>query len=79
MRDILAYLRLIYDEDDDTAFERIFNVPDRGLEKQTFHTISKTANNSQCSLLKASKLVRTLQPVSASLGFIFEANCSLGT
>lgn len=55
--DILAYLRLIKDEDDDVAFERIFNTPDRGLKKKTLDLIKKTAESYKISLFKATKMV----------------------
>lgn len=56
VRDILAYLQVLSDENDDSAFRRIINVPDRGLEK-TLETVEKTAKQFECSLLEASKLV----------------------
>lgn len=57
MCDVLAYLRLIKDEDDDVAFERIFNVPERGLGGKTLDLVKKTAQTYQISLFKATKMV----------------------
>lgn len=36
VKDIMAYLRLLLNTRDDTAFERIYNKPARGLGEQCF-------------------------------------------
>jgi DNA helicase II / ATP-dependent DNA helicase PcrA len=43
IKDALAYLRLIYYRQDDAAFERIINMPTRGIGDQTLMTIREIA------------------------------------
>ena len=40
IRDIISYLRLVDNLNDDLAFERIINVPKRGIGKTTLSKIS---------------------------------------
>ncbi len=57
IRDALAYLRVINQPDDDLAFERIFNVPKRGLGEvaaQALHTLSRKQG---IPILQAGKLL----------------------
>lgn len=47
IRDALAYLRLVYQQSDDLAFERIINTPKRGLGEaslQLIHQLSRAQN-----------------------------------
>ena len=48
IKDILAYLRLINNVNDDIAFERIINVPRRGIGKKKLETLKEYSKN--CSL-----------------------------
>ncbi|MFY7698045.1 MAG: DNA helicase II [Legionella sp.] len=58
VKDALAYVRLIANTDDDTAFERIVNFPARGIGEKTLDDIRSLAKDEQCSLwLAATKLV----------------------
>ncbi|WWO95778.1 MAG: UvrD-helicase domain-containing protein [Candidatus Dasytiphilus stammeri] len=50
IQDVLAYLRLIVNHNDDVAFERIFNKPPRGLGKNTFQEVRKISTNNNISL-----------------------------
>jgi DNA helicase-2/ATP-dependent DNA helicase PcrA len=43
IRDAVAYLRLIYSEDDDLAFERIVNTPKRGIGDTTVQKLLQVA------------------------------------
>ena len=43
IRDALAYLRVIHQPDDDLAFERIVNVPKRGLGAATLKLVNQVA------------------------------------
>ncbi|MDR0555425.1 MAG: UvrD-helicase domain-containing protein [Holosporaceae bacterium] len=55
VKDVIAYLRLIYQPNDSLAFERIINVPRRGIGTialAKFHTL---ANSSNISLYRASQ------------------------
>jgi DNA helicase-2/ATP-dependent DNA helicase PcrA len=53
IRDAHAYLRLIYSETDDLAFERIVNVPRRGVGEQAMHTMHGRARERQIPLTAA--------------------------
>jgi len=60
IRDALAYLRIIQSPDDDLAFERIVNVPKRGLGKKAMQTLHETARARGCSLFRAAgELIKT--------------------
>ena len=60
IRDALAYLRLIYQQSDDLAFERIINIPKRGLGEATLLSIYQLSRSKNISLFSAAtKLVLT--------------------
>ena len=50
VRDILSYLRLVLNPDDDSAFRRVINVPPRGLGEQTLALIAVEAQRRGLSL-----------------------------
>lgn len=53
IKDALAYLRLLVNVDDDTAFERIVNFPTRGIGEKTLDELRQLARQNQCSLWQA--------------------------
>ncbi len=53
VKDIMAYLRLIVNEDDDNAFLRIANVPRRKLGTSTLEALGNCAIANHCSLTQA--------------------------
>ena len=53
VKDIMAYLRLIMNENDDNAFLRIANVPRRKLGASTLEALGNYANTQHCSLSQA--------------------------
>jgi DNA helicase-2/ATP-dependent DNA helicase PcrA len=55
IRDALAYLRLIAQPADDLAFERIVNVPKRGLGDATLKLLHEHARKRRISLLQATR------------------------
>lgn len=57
IRDALAYLRLVAQPADDLAFERIINVPKRGLGDTTVKTLMETARHQNVSLLSATRML----------------------
>jgi DNA helicase-2/ATP-dependent DNA helicase PcrA len=57
IRDALAYLRLIAQSADDLAFERIVNVPKRGLGDKAVEKIFRLARAEQVPLLAAAALI----------------------
>ncbi len=53
VKDIMAYLRLLVNENDDNAFLRIANVPRRKLGASTLESLGNFANTQHCSLSQA--------------------------
>ncbi|MEZ5647868.1 MAG: UvrD-helicase domain-containing protein [Alphaproteobacteria bacterium] len=53
IRDALAYLRVVAQPDDDLAFERIINVPRRGIGTATVQTLHTLGRATGCSLMTA--------------------------
>lgn len=75
VKDILAYLRLIVNPDDDAAFVRIANVPRRDIGATTLEKLGELAQSRHCSMLSAAQsdtVLRQLAARSASAlsGFI---------
>lgn len=52
VKDALAYLRLIVNRDDDSAFERVVNTPTRGIGQTTLTLLRDTARAGKQSLWK---------------------------
>ena len=50
IRDVLSYLRLVLNADDDSAFRRVVNVPPRGVGEQTLGAITAAAQRKGVSL-----------------------------
>jgi DNA helicase-2/ATP-dependent DNA helicase PcrA len=53
IRDIIAYIRVTLQHDDDLAFERIINVPKRAIGETTINSIRVYARENKISLFKA--------------------------
>ena len=53
IKDLLAYLKLIYNKDDDVSLSRIINVPRRKIGKTTLDKLKEKANNLNISLFDA--------------------------
>ncbi len=59
IKNALAYLRLLINRHDDTAMERVINVPTRGIGEQTIETLRSVARSEELSLWAA--CVKALQ------------------
>lgn len=55
IRDAMAYLRVVQNMDDDLAFERIINVPKRGIGDTTVSKLHQIARSARISLVQASR------------------------
>ena len=55
IKDCIAYLRVIYQDRDDLAFERIVNNPKRSIGESTMKQIHEYSKNNSLSLLNSSK------------------------
>jgi len=53
IRDVLAYLRLIANPEDNMSFERVVNTPKRGIGPGTIEKLRSFANEYEWSLLEA--------------------------
>ncbi len=53
IKDLIAYLKLIYNPDDDVSLLRVINVPKRGIGDKTLEKITTAANESKVSLFSA--------------------------
>src|SRR5690606_23791191 len=53
IRDVLAYLRVIHQPDDDLAFERIYNLPKRGLGEAALEKLREIGRGAGLSLSRA--------------------------
>ena len=65
VKDVLAYMRLVHNPDDDVSFRRVINVPRRGIGKNSTETLAVHAKGKGVSLW-------------ASLGSLADANLSAG-
>ncbi len=63
IKDCIAYLRIVYQNKDDLAFERIVNVPKRSIGNTSFKMISAYAKNNGLSLEKSSKSLIELNKI----------------
>ena len=57
IKDILAYLKLIYNTDDSQSFKRIVNVPKRAIGETTIKNLQTFADKHDVSLFEAVKLL----------------------
>ena len=55
IRDVIAYLRVVAQPEDDLAFERIVNVPKRGLGIATLRALRRLAHAQGASLIRAAR------------------------
>lgn len=59
IKDALAYLRLTYHRFDDTSFERVVNLPPRGIGNKSLETVRQHARDNNHSLWQATQEVIT--------------------
>jgi DNA helicase-2/ATP-dependent DNA helicase PcrA len=55
VKDLICYLRLIMNENDDASFMRVLNIPTRGIGKVTADKIINFAHSQNTSLMKAAQ------------------------
>ncbi len=65
VKDILAYLRLVSNPNDDTAFLRIINTPRREIGASTLEKLGEYAHERQCSLFQAAQEMGFAERISA--------------
>lgn len=64
IKDIMAYIRLIYQPEDSTSFLRIVNVPTRGVGAKSLEKFYDWASDSQLTLSQALNQVQTCTSIS---------------
>ena len=57
IKDAISYLRVVYENQDDVAFERALMTPKRGIGEKSFNKIIEVSKNKRISLFQASKLI----------------------
>lgn len=67
IKDILAYMRLVINQDDDVSLRRIINLPSRGVGVSTLSKIEQEAKKNAISMFSAIKLMISSNGFSASL------------
>ncbi|QKI80970.1 DNA helicase PcrA [Kroppenstedtia eburnea] len=84
IKDLLAYLRLIVNPDDDLSLRRVINVPKRGIGQATVDKIAAFADQQGISMMRALLEVeaiglsnRFLRPLEKFTGLIKELNAML--
>lgn len=65
IKNALAYLRLISNRDDDTAMERVINVPTRGIGTRTVEMIRERARQEQTSMWRSANEMTELKVLPA--------------
>ncbi len=75
IKNALAYLRLVINRDDDTAVERVINVPTRGIGGRTIEQVRSVAREENFSLWQAcakcvNESLMTSRASNAVLGFL---------
>lgn len=61
IKDLMAYLKLIYNKDDDVSLSRIINVPKRKIGKTTLDNLREKANSLNVSLYDAIDVGKELE------------------
>lgn len=65
IKDIMAYLRLIYQPEDRISFTRAVNIPSRGIGEKTLETFFKWQSDNNLSLLTALTEAQTCKALTA--------------
>ena len=72
VKDVMAYLRLLFSREDDPAFERVINFPPRGIGLKTMEEVRRLAKNEQLSLWLAFSQLSELGQVSSRARAAFD-------
>jgi len=68
IKDVLAYLRLLLNRNDDAAFARVVNLPARGVGESAMATLQNYAKSNDCSLWNAAEALVATKQLSARPG-----------
>jgi DNA helicase-2/ATP-dependent DNA helicase PcrA len=67
IKDIMAYLKLIHNPNDNVSFKRIINIPKRGIGKTSIDKLEEFASGKKVSLFEAIKFIDTDTVTKSSL------------
>lgn len=67
IKDIMAYLKLIHNPNDNVSFKRIINIPKRGIGKTSIDKLEEFASGKKISLFEAIKFIDTNTVTKSSL------------
>jgi DNA helicase II / ATP-dependent DNA helicase PcrA len=73
IKDLLAYVRLLYQPNDRASFDRVINVPARGIGKSSLSNFFSWAHNQNYNLQEATRLAADSAPVSPKAKHGFQA------
>ncbi|HEX6549998.1 MAG TPA: 3'-5' exonuclease, partial [Gammaproteobacteria bacterium] len=73
IKDALAYLRLLENRDDDASFERIINLPTRGIGTRSIELLRETAKREACSLWRAIQVIAHDSQIPARVTSVFNS------
>lgn len=65
IKDVIAYLKLIYNHDDSQALRRIINAPKRGIGDTTINKLNAWADENETSLYEALKHLEEIEEINA--------------
>ncbi len=65
IKDAICYLRIVNNENDDLAFERIINKPKRSIGDKSIQIIEKYSRIEECSLAQAAKMLADTDELSS--------------
>ena len=68
IKDVISYLRVVANPDDDVNLIRILNTPRRGIGKTTLERLGNVARERKCSIRTAMELARTGESLGAEGG-----------
>jgi DNA helicase-2/ATP-dependent DNA helicase PcrA len=68
IKDVIAYLYLLNNPQDEVAFLRVINTPARGIGKTTIERLRNHALNYGISMLESAREVKRIEGVSAKIG-----------
>ncbi|KGK43216.1 DNA-dependent helicase II [Nitrincola sp. A-D6] len=68
IKNALAYLRLLANRDDDTAMERVINVPTRGIGTRTIELVRERARQEGISMWRAANEITEMKQLPARAG-----------
>jgi len=67
VKDVIAYLKLSVNPDDDIALTRVINVPPRGIGKVSLGLIADEAHDARCSLIGAIRRLKDSDEIKPAL------------